>query len=186
MSARKIPLAVLGVVPEWQAMGMKSLAGAAAKRLAFETVGWLLVVAGIAAMVLPGPGLLMLFGGLAVLSRQYAWARRYVEPVRLRALRGAAEGVETWPRIILSTLGALSIAAVGIVFLISPPAPHWWPLEATFWLLGGAWTGITLLASCAIALGVLAYSYKRFHNHPDARHQLDEDIEHSGEMNKVA
>jgi hypothetical protein len=125
MSARKIRLAVLEVGPEWQAMGMKSLAGAAAKRLAFETVGWLLVVAGIAAMVLPGPGLLMLFGGLVVLSRQYAWARRYVEPVRLRALRGAAEGVETWPRIILSTLGALSIAAVGIVFLISPPAPHW-------------------------------------------------------------
>jgi len=183
---RKIPLVVLGVVPEWQAIGMKSLAGAAAKRLAYETVGWLLVVAGIAAMVLPGPGLLMLFGGLAVLSRQYAWARRYVEPVRLRALRGAAEGVETWPRIVASTLGALSIGAVGVIFLINPPAPHWWPLEASFWLLGGDWTGVTLLGSCIIALVILGYSYHRFHGHPDARHQLDEDIEHTGEMNKVA
>lgn len=180
------PLAGLGVVPEWQAIPMKSLAGAAAKRLAYETVGWLLVVAGIAAMVLPGPGLLMLFGGLAVLSRQYAWARRYVEPVRLRAMRGVAEGVETWPRIIISTLGSLCIGAVGVVFLIRPPAPHWWPLEATLWLLGGAWTGVTLLASSALALGILYYSYRRFHGQPDARHQLDQDIEQTGEMNRVA
>lgn len=186
MSDRKIPLVALGVVPEWQAIGMKSLAGAAAKRLAFEIVGWLLVVAGIAALILPGPGLLMVFGGLAVLSRQYAWARRYVEPVRLRALRGAAEGVETWPRIVASTLGALSIGAVGVVFLVKPPAPHWWPLEASLWLLGGDWTGVTLIGSCIIALAVLGYSYKHFHGHPDARHQLDESIEHTGEMNKVA
>ena len=186
MTDRKIPLVALGVVPEWQAIDMKSLAGAAAKRLAYEIVGWLLVVAGIAALVLPGPGLLMIFGGLAVLSRQYAWARRYVEPVRLRALRGAAEGVETWPRIVASTLGALSIGAVGMVFLLKPPAPHWWPLEASLWLLGGDWTGVTLLGSCVIALAVLGYSYKHFHGHPDARHQLDESIEHTGEMNKVA
>lgn len=186
MTDRKIPLVALGVVPEWQAIGMKSLAGAAAKRLAYEIVGWLLVVAGIAALVLPGPGLLMVFGGLAVLSRQYAWARRYVEPVRLRALRGAAEGVETWPRIVASTLGALSIGAVGVVFLVKPPAPHWWPLEASLWLLGGDWTGVTLIGSCIIALAVLGYSYKHFHGHPDARHQLDESIEHTGEMNKVA
>ena len=33
---------------------------AAAKRVALEVVGWTLVVAGIAALVLPGPGLLML------------------------------------------------------------------------------------------------------------------------------
>lgn len=186
MTDRKIPLVALGVVPEWQAIGMKSLAGAAAKRLAYEIVGWLLVVAGIAALILPGPGLLMVFGGLAVLSRQYAWARRYVEPVRLRALRGAAEGVETWPRIVASTLGALSIGAVGVVFLVKPPAPHWWPLEASLWLLGGDWTGVTLIGSCIIALAVLGYSYKHFHGHPDARHQLDESIEHTGEMNKVA
>ena len=35
------------------------------KALALEVVGWILVVAGIAALILPGPGLLMLFAGLA-------------------------------------------------------------------------------------------------------------------------
>ena len=75
----------------------------AAKRITLEVVGWLLVVAGIAALVLPGPGLLMLFGGLAVLSQQYEWAEKRVAPIERRAKTGAAESVETWPRIILSS-----------------------------------------------------------------------------------
>ena len=37
---------------------------AAAKRIGLELVGWLLVVAGLAALILPGPGLLMIAGGL--------------------------------------------------------------------------------------------------------------------------
>ena len=75
----------------------------AARRVALETVGWVLVVAGIAALVLPGPGLLMVFAGLVLLSQQYDWAERRVEPVKKRALKAAAEGVETWPRIVMST-----------------------------------------------------------------------------------
>ena len=155
---------------------MKSLAGAAAKRLAYETVGWLLVVAGIAAMVLPGPGLLMLFGGLAVLSRQYAWARRYVEPVRLRALRGAAEGVETWPRVVASCLGAVALAGFGVLWIMRPPAPGWWPLSDTWWLPGGIWTGVTQVASAVIAVGLIIYSYRRFHGHPEKADELREQI----------
>ena len=44
------------------------------------------VVLGVAAIFLPGPGLLGIFAGLALLSQQYEWAERRVEPVRLRAL----------------------------------------------------------------------------------------------------
>lgn len=65
-----------------------------AKRLLLEILGWVLLVAGLAAIVLPGPGLILLFAGLAVLSQQYTWAERWLEPVQLRALRGAAQGVE--------------------------------------------------------------------------------------------
>ena len=75
----------------------------AARRVALETLGWVLVVAGIAALVLPGPGLLAIFAGLALLSQQYDWAERRVEPVKEKALKAAAESVETWPRIVLST-----------------------------------------------------------------------------------
>jgi hypothetical protein len=146
-----------------------------------ETVGWLLIVAGFAALVLPGPGLLMLFAGLVLLSQQYEWAERRVEPVRLRALRGAALSVETWPRIAGSALGALAIASFGVLWLVGPVAPGWWPLAEVFWLPGGAWTGITLEISAALALLLLGYSFRRFHNHPEAQVALEHEIEEADE-----
>lgn len=145
----------------------------AAKRLALEVLGWVLLLAGIAAMVLPGPGLLLMAAGLAVLSQQYTWAERLLDPVLLRALRAAAEGVETWPRIIASTLGALSLGALGALWIAGPDAPGWWPIADRWWLFGGSGTGITLLFSCAIALGLLVYSYRRFHGKPEARAALE-------------
>lgn len=149
----------------------------AAKRLVLEVVGWVLLLAGVAAMVLPGPGLLLMFAGLAVLSRQYAWARRWVEPVRLRALKGAADGVQTWPRILVSCLGAACLAAAGILWILDPDAPGWWPLPDGWWLVGGMWTGVTLLGSCAAAYALIVYSYRRFHGRPEAVAALDREVE---------
>ncbi|MBM0126208.1 PGPGW domain-containing protein [Pimelobacter simplex] len=148
----------------------------AAKRILLEVLGWILLLAGIAAMVLPGPGLLLMAAGLAVLSQQYTWAERLLDPVLLRALRAAAEGVETWPRIIASTIGALGIGAFGLVWLLDPEVPGWWPIADRWWLPGGVWTGVTLLLSCAIALGLLVYSYRRFHGKPEARAALEGEI----------
>ncbi|MFT4289370.1 PGPGW domain-containing protein [Nocardioides sp.] len=149
----------------------------AAKRLVLEGLGWILVVAGVAALVLPGPGLLMVFGGLALLSQQYEWAERRLEPVRLRALRGAAEGVETWPRTIASAIGALAIVGFGVLWAVRPAAPGWWPLEESHWLFGGPWTGVTLMISGALAIGLLVYSFRRFHDKPEARLALEAEID---------
>ena len=149
----------------------------AAKRIGLEVLGWTLLVLGIAAVFLPGPGLLGIFAGLALLSQQYDWAERRVEPVRLRALRGAAEGVETWPRIVASCVGALVLAACGVLWILKPPAPSWWPLAEGWWLPGGVWTGVTQVASAFIALALIVYSYRRFHGKPEALESLERDIE---------
>lgn len=138
-----------------------------ARRIAIEVVGWTLVVAGIFALILPGPGLLMLFAGLAVLSQQYEWAERRLRPVELMALKSAAQGVQTWPRIIASCGAALTIGAVGVVWGIRPDAPGWWPLADKWWLPGGWATATTLIASALLALGTIVYSYKRFHGVED-------------------
>ena len=161
-------------------------AGSAAKRLVLEGAGWLLLLAGLAAIFLPGPGLLMIFAGLALLSRQYEWANRRVQPVRLRAMRGAAESVATWPRIVASVAGAVVLAVCGVVWILQPPAPGWWAFADSWWLPGGLWTGITQIASAGIALALIVYSYRRFHGKPDAVEALTRDIEDSDRDRETA
>ena len=151
----------------------------AAKRIGLEVLGWALLLLGVAMIFLPGPGLLGIFAGLALLSQQYDWAERRVEPVRLRALKGAAEGVETWPRIVASCVGALVLAGLGVLWIMKPPSPGWWPLSDTWWLPGGMWTGITQVLSAMIALALIVYSYRRFHGKPEAVDALTREIEDS-------
>ena len=141
---------------------------AAARRIVLEVVGWTLVVAGIAALILPGPGLLMIAGGLVVLSQQYEWAERRVEPIKREALKGAARSVETWPRIIATSTMIVIIAAAGVLWYAGPEAPEWWPLSEGWWLPGGKATGISQFASALIALVLLGWSYRRFHGKPEA------------------
>ena len=137
--------------------------GAALKRVALESLGWLLVVAGIAALILPGPGLLMLFGGLAILSHQYEWAERRVRPVERRAKRTAAESVQSPWKIAVSVLGATCVTAAGVLWMWRPDAPGWWPLDDRWWLAGGLPTGITLVASGIVAYALIVYSYRTYH-----------------------
>ncbi len=141
----------------------------AARRIVLETLGWTLVVAGIAALVLPGPGLLMLFAGMAVLSQRYTWAEKRLRPVEVQAYRAAAESVQTWPRILLSCGGALWIIATGVVWTLRPEAPEWWQLGERWWLLGGWPTGVTLIVSGVVALVLIAYSFRRFRGVEDPR-----------------
>lgn len=156
----------------------------AAKRVLFEVIGWLLLLVGIAALVLPGPGLLLMFAGLAVLSQQYDWAERWVEPVRLRALKGAAQSVETWPRIIASTAFSLGLVGCGVLWIIQPAAPSWWPVNDDWWLAGGVWTGVTQIVSGLLALLLIVYSYRRFYGRPDELRALQGEIDHADEEKK--
>jgi hypothetical protein len=136
------------------------------RRTGIEVIGWTLVVLGIAALVLPGPGLLMLAAGLAVLSQQYHWARRYLAPLKANAFHAAALGVKTIPRIAVSCFSALVIMGLGVAWILQPAVPSWWFLEDRWWLFGGAGTGVSLIGSSVIALALIAYSVRRFRGHP--------------------
>jgi len=46
------------------------------KRIAVTVAGAALLLAGVAFLVLPGPGLLFIIAGLAVLATEYVWAQR--------------------------------------------------------------------------------------------------------------
>ncbi len=138
------------------------------RRLVLEAAGWLLVAGGLAALILPGPGLLMLFAGLVLLSQQYEWARRRLQPVRRQALRTASDSVQTWPRIAGSSLGGLLLVCLGVLWGLKPPPPGWWPLSDRWWLPGGWGTGVSLILSGVVALLLIGYSLRRFRHAPFA------------------
>jgi drug/metabolite transporter (DMT)-like permease len=51
-------------------------------RVARVLGGFILIIAGIAMLVLPGPGVLTILGGLALIGQEFAWAQRIVDRVR--------------------------------------------------------------------------------------------------------
>lgn len=65
-----------------------------ARKAAFGIVGVVLIIIGIALLVLPGPGLLVIFAGLFVLSLEFEQAKPYVDKVRtkLKEVSNKAKG----------------------------------------------------------------------------------------------
>ncbi len=131
-------------------------------RIVGLVVGWLLVAIGVAALVLPGPGLLALVAGLTVLSQQYEWARRWLQPVKAKAFAAAAQGVRTRRNIALSFAGASVLVLLGVLWIVKPPRPGWWPIDERWWLPGGWSVGSSLMLSGLLAAAFIVYSIKRF------------------------
>jgi len=60
-----------------------------ARRIAILVVGMTVLLAGIALLVLPGPAVVVIPIGLAILATEFAWARRWLKVVRESAEKGA-------------------------------------------------------------------------------------------------
>ena len=96
-----------------QARRARHLERGLAFRLAFGAAGFVVLAAGIAMLVLPGPGLLVAAIGLAMLALEFAWAEQALE----RTLRHAERGRRALGRRGLIALafvaaGALTAAAL--------------------------------------------------------------------------
>lgn len=57
---------------------------AQARKIVVGVIGATVILAGIAMLVLPGPGWLAIFGGLAILATEFAWARWMLKHARER------------------------------------------------------------------------------------------------------
>jgi Putative transmembrane protein (PGPGW) len=55
------------------------------KRIAVTAAGGFLVIVGIALLVLPGPGWLVIFLGLGILATEYVWAERLLQKAKEKA-----------------------------------------------------------------------------------------------------
>lgn len=55
------------------------------KRVGVTIAGFLVILAGAAMLVLPGPGILVIIAGLAILATEYVWAQRLLKIAREKA-----------------------------------------------------------------------------------------------------
>ena len=60
---------------------------AQAKRLIIIVVGFTILAAGVAMIVLPGPAILVIPVGLAILATEFIWARKLLDRVKERIER---------------------------------------------------------------------------------------------------
>lgn len=69
--------------------------GRSSKRIAVSVIGGAFVLGGIAMLVLPGPGILVVAVGFAILGTEYAWAAAALERTKQLAAQagGVAKGV---------------------------------------------------------------------------------------------
>jgi uncharacterized protein (TIGR02611 family) len=129
------------------------------KRSAITIVGVCLVLGGIALMPLPGPGILVVVAGLAVLATEYVWARRLLRRAKAEAERAQEEAVASPARIALTVLSALAMCGVGIAMLVVGDVR--WPIWDS--LIDSVWsptTGGVVVVSSLIPLVTTAVSLR--------------------------
>lgn len=120
------------------------------KRVTIAIVGGIVVLIGIALLVLPGPGLLVVLAGLLILASEFPTLERYVDPLRDRAMKAAEDSVSTPFRIVWSILAGLGLIGAGIAWGLIP----WLPLH-------GWSTGSSLILSGLILYALLIWSYRK-------------------------
>jgi uncharacterized protein (TIGR02611 family) len=121
------------------------------KRVVVAVLGGVLTLIGIALLVLPGPGFLLVAAGLTILATQFDWARKPLDYAKGKAEQGIREvGRSRW-RTALALLGALAIGAVGVLDLCGVSVPFVNTLSAVLLVLSGLFLLATLVWARALA-----------------------------------
>lgn len=120
-----------------------------AKRSAVTILGIALLGVGVALMVLPGPGILLIVAGLAVLATEYVWAQRLLSKARNQAVQVQQQAVASPLRTAGSVTFALGMVALGIVMLVIDDVA--WPVAED--LIDRVWSPVT--GSVLIVTGLI-------------------------------
>ncbi len=91
MARAEAPIAATAAIP----VKLATWARRNARRVVVLVVGGTVLATGVVMLAAPGPGVLVIFGGLSILAAEFAWARRW-----LKRTRTAFSGVKanTWDR----------------------------------------------------------------------------------------
>lgn len=90
-------------------------------RIGVFTVGVTVLIGGLVMMVAPGPGILGIIVGLAILATEFAWAQRALHHAKKAAERAKEKALDPKAKrrnAILGILGGLLVGAAVIVYLV--------------------------------------------------------------------
>lgn len=115
----------------------------AVKKSAVTILGVALLALGVAMMILPGPGILVIVAGLAVLATEYVWARSLLDRARNQAEKVQEAAVASRWRTAGTVLFALGMLGLGVAMLVAND------VDLPFW---GGVTGSVLIVTALILL----------------------------------
>lgn len=67
-------------------------------RLSVAAVGFTVLTLGVVMLVTPGPGLLVIIGGLAILAHEFSWAATALDKAKARAAQAKEAALRRAPR----------------------------------------------------------------------------------------
>ena len=115
------------------------------KKAVVAVLGIALLLIGVALLVLPGPGFLLIAGALALLSTQFEWAKKPLEYAKHKAEVGIQEVAGSKPRTVFAVFCALVLVAIGIVDLAGVDIPWVNRISAVLLILSGLFLVGTLV-----------------------------------------
>jgi uncharacterized protein (TIGR02611 family) len=107
-------------------------------KIVVTTVGVLVIVAGLVMMVAPGPGILGVIVGLAILATEWDWADRWLRKARQKAHEARIKAEQMDPRVrrrrlLIGGLSLVLVAAVVVTYVVVYDWPGY-ALDGWDWL----------------------------------------------------
>ncbi|HEV8572722.1 MAG TPA: PGPGW domain-containing protein [Actinomycetota bacterium] len=93
--------------------------GRSGKRIAVTVVGFVVLIAGVVMMVTPGPGIVVILIGLAILATEWAWAERALDRAKETGSGALRMATASPLRIALSVALTLAGIAAAVVVWIA-------------------------------------------------------------------
>src|SRR3954465_1292565 len=117
------------------------------KTAVIAVLGGLLTVAGIALLVLPGPGFVLGAAGLAVLATRFSWAKKPLDYAKDKAQQGIEEVARSPWRAAGAVLAALALVVLGVLALAGVDLPYMNAFTAVVLILSGLFLGGTVVVA---------------------------------------
>ncbi len=117
------------------------------KTTVIAVLGGLLTLGGIALLVLPGPGFVLVAAGLAVLATRFTWAKKPLDYAKDKAQDGIEEVGKSPLRAAGAALAALVLVVLGVLALAGVDLPF-----------VNAFTAVVLILSGLFLVGTVLYA----------------------------